>query len=85
MGRYNIEIPEPVIKAEVFYPGDFDDDRIGIRVEVGGVEVMERVYTRNYSERNSDRFTYDAETATEKALAEFGEAIKTLFARNGLS
>ncbi len=78
MGRYNIEIPEPVIKAEVFYPGSFDSDEIGVRVEVGEVTVMERVYTLG-------RFTHDEETATEKALAEFGEAIKTLFARNGLS
>lgn len=86
MGRHSIDIPNPVITTETFYPGDFQSDEIGVRVEVGGVEIMERIYTRSYSS-NPDPYPYamDSEDAEEQAIAAFGKNLKTLFERNGLS
>lgn len=77
-----IEIPEPVIKAELDYSASRwtkdDHSQFVIGVEVGGVEVLRRTFINDYTHYDDPDFAWDAEEAKCKALAEFGRSLKAL-------
>lgn len=88
----HIEIPAPVIKAEVAWGST--EDRISpqghfvsvwpVNIEVGGVIVMRREFDNDYLAdpenpgHHRTTFASDAEEAQEQALTEFGRKIRDL-------
>ena len=84
--RQTIEVPDPIIESIADYNPDGINKRQEwkARIVVGGVHVMERFYTSEWTYNvhpQPDDFVETAGEAADKIAAEFGNKLKELMSK----